>query len=59
DIENQASSIYSELKIESIPMKYLLSKTGAIRLGMKFESEDEALTESTLLGHIVSSEFTS
>jgi hypothetical protein len=40
-------------------MKYLLSKTGAIRLGMKFESEEEALTESTLLGHIVSSEFTS
>lgn len=58
-LKNQIAAMYSQLDIESTPMEFLLSKPGAIRLGMKFESGQETLTESTLIGHILSSEFTS
>ena len=49
----------SGLELETTPNQYILSKSGALRLGMKFESEQEILTESALIGHIISSEFTS
>jgi hypothetical protein len=51
--------MFSQLELEADDKGYVLSKTGAIRLGMKFEFEHEVLTESALLGHILSSEFTS
>jgi len=58
-VELQVNSMFSRLELEANPNEFILSKTGAIRLGMKFESEQEVLTESALLGHILSSEFTS
>lgn len=58
-IELQAKEILAELKLEVHPTDYALSKQGALRLGMKFEFEQETLTESALIGHILSSEFTS
>ena len=58
-IESQAKLLLSHLSLEETPIEYSLNKTGAIRLGMKFEYEDEELTESSLIGHILSSEFTS
>ena len=58
-IESQAKFLLSHLSLEETPIEYSLNKTGAIRLGMKFEYEDEELTESSLIGHILSSEFTS
>ena len=58
-IENQAEMLLSHLSLEENPIEYSLNKTGASRLGMKFEHEDEELTESSLIGHILSSEFTS
>ena len=59
EIEIQAASIFSSLELESFEQDFLLSKSGAIRLGMQFDSEQEVLTESALIGHILSSEFTS
>ena len=59
DIELQVTSLFSSLELEPNPDEFILSKSGALRLGMKFESEQEVLTESALLGHILSSEFTS
>tara|TARA_B110000467_G_scaffold149671_1_gene156492 strand:- start:928 stop:1482 length:555 start_codon:yes stop_codon:yes gene_type:complete len=58
-IELQAKEILAELELEVHPTDYALSKQGALRLGMKFEFEQETLTESALIGHILSSEFTS
>ena len=58
-IEDQAEILLSHLSLEENPIEYSLNKTGASRLGMKFEHEDEELTESSLIGHILSSEFTS
>ena len=58
-IEGQAKLLLSQLSLEDAPIDYALNKTGAGRLGMKFEHEDEELTESALIGHILSSEFTS
>ena len=55
----QAKLLLSQLSLEDAPIDYALNKTGASRLGMKFEHEDEELTESALIGHILSSEFTS
>lgn len=57
--ELEAQSLLLDLGFHSAPMEYSLSKAGASRLGMKFESEHEALTDSSLIGHIVSAEFTS
>lgn len=57
--EYVANTILSQLDLEKTPTQYSLSKIGASRLGMKFEYEDEMLTEASLLGHIISSEFTS
>lgn len=59
EIELQATSMLSQLKLDAIAYDFVLSIPGAIRLGMKFESDQEVLTESALLGHILSSEFTS
>ena len=59
EVELQATSILSRLKFKPDANEFLLSKPGAIRLGMKFESEQEVITESALIGHILSSEFTS
>ena len=59
EIELQATSMLSRLELETNSDEYILSKSGALRLGMKFESEQEVLTESALIGHILSSEFTS
>ena len=59
DIELQATSMLSRLELETNSDEYILSKLGALRLGMKFESEQEVLAESALIGHILSSEFTS
>lgn len=57
--ESIAQSLLSGLDFHSAPMEYTFSKAGASRLGMKFESEHETLTDSSLIGHIVSAEFTS
>ena len=57
--ESQAFSILSQLGFQSAPMEYSLSKEGASRLGMKFDSELETVTEASLIGHIISAEFTS
>ena len=59
EVKNQAISMFSQLQLEADTKGFVLSKTGAIRLGMKFDFEHEVLTESALLGHILSSEFTS
>lgn len=58
-IEGQANGLLSQLHLEQMPMQYSLSKLGATRIGMKFEDDDEELTENSLVGHILSSEFTS
>ena len=58
-IQSKATSMFSQLGLEVDDKGYILSKTGAIRLGMKFDFEQEVLTESALLGHILSSEFNS
>ena len=58
-IQVLAKELLSRLHLDAIPIQYTLSKSGAVRLGMKFEYEHEELTESSLLGHIISSEFTS
>ena len=58
-VEVQANAIFSQLHLEATPTQYILDKIGASRLGMKFEYGDEELTEASLLGHILSSEFTS
>jgi hypothetical protein len=59
EIQSQAVSMFSQLELEADGKEYVLSKPGAIRLGMKFDFENEVLTESALLGHILSSEFNS
>ena len=58
-IEAQANELLSQLQLEKTPVQYLLSKSGATRIGMKFEDDGEELTENSLIGHILSSEFTS
>jgi hypothetical protein len=57
--ESMAQSLLSDLGFQSVPMEYTLSNEGASRLGMKFETEHEALSDSSLIAHIVSAEFTS
>jgi hypothetical protein len=59
DSESQALSILSQLGLQTASMEFSLSREGASRLGMKFDSELEAVTEASLIGHIVSAEFTS
>ncbi len=58
-VEGQANGLLSQLHLEQMPMQYSLSKLGATRIGMKFEDDNEELTENSLVGHILSSEFTS
>ena len=59
ELEMQAISLLDNLKLETKSFQYELSKEGAIRLGVRFENDQEQLTEQTLIGHIISAEFTS
>ena len=59
EIEIQALSLLENLKLKMKSFQPSLSKQGAIRLGVRFENDQEQLTEETLIGHIISAEFTS
>ena len=57
--ERTARELVSSLGFRTVPVEFVLTTRGASRLGMKFEFGQEQLTEASLLGHIVSAEFTS
>ena len=58
-IEEQAFSMLGELGLKRNPNLLSLSEEGAKRLGLNIENSQERLTEDTLIGHIISAEFTS
>ena len=58
-IEQQALSMLDELGLKRNQNLLSLSEEGAKRLGLNIENSQERLTEDTLIGHIISAEFTS